>query len=89
MDEHLGHFQVFVTTDNTVMNILLLPTPFVSLFTIFGFMERVIEVKLLEQFKNFIDSAKLTSKYCAKFTVQLSKYKTACFSISPPTREII
>lgn len=55
MDGHLSHVQVFVIT---AMNISLCPSPFVGLIVyiwIYG---------LLEQFKNFIDIAKLASKYC-------------------------
>ena len=70
MDEHLGHFQVFVTIHNTAVNIpLRLPQPLYIWIN-----------GLLEQFKNFIDIAKLTSKY---YTSLQSNYQYMRVPVSP------
>lgn len=74
MDGHLGHVQIFVITNNTAMNISLCPTSFICLIVymwIYG---------LLEQFKNFIDIAKLTYKY---YTHLQSSYQYMSIPISP------
>lgn len=70
MDEHLGHFKVFVTIHNTAVNIPLRPPQPLYIWI----------KRLLAQFKNFIDIAKLTSKY---YTSLQSNYQYMRVPVSP------